>query len=243
MNRVILWLAAGVLMAPAMGCSTLMSAVSAVVGAGQAGLTAGAGAAQNFEYQKLKEVLPRYDGLEHHSVAVLIDAPLELQYSNPDMADQMAGGLAARLLEHVPGMTLKHPMEVRRWQYSTAQWNALALGEIADELGVDRVVLVDVQEFRLHPRGNRWLWEGVCRASVGVIERDGYDADTFADIWEVTAKFPDIEGLDRDSASEWEVQTGLLAEFVKRSSWLFYTHLEPKYPDKYNPALDPELET
>jgi len=242
MKAVLTLIAANITVIGLTSCTGVLSAIGTAISAGQAGLTAGAGAAQNFEYQKLKEVLPRYDGLEHQSVAVLVDAPLELQYSNPEMVDQLSGGLASRLMEHVPGMTLKHPMQVRQWQYATSQWNALALGEIAEELGVDRVVLVDIQEFRLHPRGNRWLWEGVCRAAVGVIESDGYDTDTFADIWEVTANFPDLEGLDRDSASEWEVQTGLLAEFVKRTSWLFYTHLEPKYPDKYNPAFDADLE-
>ncbi|MCP4759550.1 MAG: hypothetical protein GY894_03710 [Planctomycetes bacterium] len=224
------------------GCAAgLMSALSAALGASQAGVIGAAGAAQNFDYQKLKEVLPRYDGLEHQTVAVVVEAPLDLQYLKPDLLDQIAGGLMARLSEHVPGISLMHPLHVRDWQFTTPQWNALAFSEIASELNVDRVVLVDVQEFRLHPRGNRWLWEGVCRASIGIIERDGYDPDSYADAWEVSAKFPDIDGLDRDSASEWEVQTGLLAEFVKQSSWLFYTHLEPKHPDRYNPSMDPDL--
>ena len=223
------------------GCAQLAAAIPAILGAGQAGAVGAAGAAQNFDYQKLIEVLPRYDGLEHHSVAVVVDAPLDLQYTKPDLVDQVSGGLMARLQEHVPNITLMHPAKVRNWQFTTPQWNAFAFSEMADELGVDRVVLVDIQEFRLHPRGNRWLWEGHCRAAIGVIERDGYDSDAFSDAWEVSARFPDIEGLDRDSASEWEVQTGLLSEFIKQSSYLFYKHLEPKHPDKYNPRLDPEL--
>ena len=223
------------------GCSSLLSAIPAILGAGEAGMIGGAGAAQNFEYQKLIEVLPRYDGLEHQSVAVLVDAPLDLLYTKPDLVDQIAGGLMSRLQEHVPDITLMHPVHVRTWQFTTPQWNAMAFGEMVEALGVDRVVLVDLQEFRLHPRGNRWLWEGRCRAAVGVIERDGYDIDSFTDAWEVAARFPDIEGLDRDSATEWEIQTGLLSEFIKRTSYLFYTHLEPKHPDKYNPKFDPEL--
>jgi hypothetical protein len=220
------------------GCTSLLPAISAALGASQAGVIGAAGAAQNFEYQKLIEVLPQYDGLEHHSVAILVDAPLDLQYLKPDLVDQVAGGLATRLGEHVPNISIKHPMQVRQWQFTTPQWNALAVGEMATELGVDRVVIVDIQEFRLHPRGNRFLWEGICRASIGVVEADGYDTDSYADAWEVAARFPDLEGLDRDSASEWEIQTGLLSEFVKRTSWVFYTHLEPKHPDKYNKKLD-----
>jgi len=224
------------------GCSSLLSAIPAILGGGEAAAIGAAGAAQNFEYQKLIEVLPRYDGLEHHSVAVLVDAPLDLQYTKPELLDQVAGGLMSRLQEHVPNIKMLHPMQVRNWQFTTPQWNAMAFGEMVEELGVDRIVLVDIQEFRLHPRGNQWLWEGVCRASIGVIERDGYDTDSFADLWEVSSQFPDIEGLDRDSATEWEVQTGLLSEFIKQTSYLFYTHIEPKHPDKYNSKLDPELD-
>ena len=223
------------------GCSSLLAAIPAILGGGEAAAIGAAGAAQNFEYQKLIEVLPRYDGLEHHSVAVLVDAPLDLQYTKPELLDQVSGGMMSRLQEHVPNIKMLHPMQVRNWQFTTPQWNAMAFGEMVEELGVDRIVLVDIQEFRLHPRGNRWLWEGVCRASVGVIERDGYDTDSFADLWEVSSQFPDIEGLDRDSATEWEVQTGLLSEFIKQTSYLFYTHIEPKHPDKYNSKLDPEL--
>lgn len=241
MSRVWMLVAAGGVICTA-GCSAILPAISAALGASQAGVIGAAGAAQNFEYQKLIEVLPRYDGLEHHSVAILVDAPLDLQYTKPDLIDHVAGGLATRLQEHVPGITIKHPIEVRNWQFTTPQWNALAFGEMTEELAVDRIVLVDLQEFRLHPRGNRWLWEGRCRASIGVLEADGYDTDSYADLWEVAAAFPDIEGIDRDSASEWEIQTGLLSEFIKRTSWLFYTHLEPKHPDKYNKSLDPEME-
>ena len=118
------------------GCATLIAAIPTILGVSNAGVIGAAGAAQNFEYQKLIEVLPRYDGLEHHSVAVLVDAPLDLQYTKPELLDQVAGGLMSRLQEHVPDIKMLHPLQVRNWQFSTPQWNAMAFGEMADELGV-----------------------------------------------------------------------------------------------------------
>lgn len=232
----------GVLVAWSSGCSALLPAASAALGASQAGVVAAAGASRNFEYQKLKEVHARYDGLEHQSVAILVDATLELQYEHPDVIDMVSGGVAARIGEHVEGVKILHPLTVRDWQYRTAQWSSMPWGEVAERLQVDRIVLIDIQEFRLHPRGNRWLWDGVCRAVVSVAEADGYDPDEFIDVWEVEARFPELEGLDRDSANEEEIKTGLLAQFTKQTGWIFYMHLEPKYPDKYNPRLDPELD-
>ena len=100
------------------------------------------------------------------------------------------------------------------------------------------MVIVELYEFRLHPPGNRWLWEGVCAAHVNVIETDSFDPDVPADVLEVTATFPNVTGLDRSAATAQQIEFGLLAEFVKRTAWLFHLHEEPKYPDKYRPEVE-----
>ena len=108
-------------------------------------------------------------------------------------------------------------------------------GELAESLNVDRVIFIDIYEYRLNPPGNRWLWEGVCAANVSVIERDGFDPDMFADTFDVVSNFPTIEGVDRTAATARQIETGVLADFVKRTAWIFHEHLEPKYPDKFRP--------
>ena len=74
------------------------------------------------------------------------------------MAGRIEAHPAVTTSEAPHNISIKHPMQVRQWQFTTPQWNAMAFGEMVEELGVDRIVLVDIQEFRLHPRGNRWLW-------------------------------------------------------------------------------------
>ncbi|MDP6312619.1 MAG: hypothetical protein QF781_10765, partial [Phycisphaerales bacterium] len=64
--RVIRLLLYGLSLSTMAGCASILSAIPSMLGASEAGLVGAAGAAQNFEYQKLIEVLPRYDGLEHH---------------------------------------------------------------------------------------------------------------------------------------------------------------------------------
>ena len=49
------------------------------------------------------------------------------------------------------------------------------------------------------------------------------------------SEFPGISGVDTYQASAGQIETGLLAKFIKQTAWLFHTHLEPKYPDKYRP--------
>lgn len=196
------------------------------------------GALQNEEYQKKIEVLPKYNDLSGQRVAVLVDADLGTLYDYPDLIAQITGGVSVRISAHVPNVEMLNPDSVMRWQYKTPMWNAMPYGDIAKSLKADRVIYIDVYEYRLNPPGNRYLWEGVCAANIHIIERDFLDPDMFADSFEVTAEFPTISHVDRNSATQQAIETGVLYSFVQRVSWLFYTHLEPKYPDKYRPEMD-----
>jgi hypothetical protein len=196
------------------------------------------GMAQTHEYQKKVEVTPKYAGLENKTVAVLVDADLSTLYENPGVVANIAGGVSGRIQQHVPGVKVLSPNAIINWQYRTPQWNALPYGELAQQLNVDRVIHVDLLEYRLNPPGNRWLWEGVCLGRVSIIERDGLDPDTFSQTFDLNAKFPNISGVGRESANQAQIQTGLLAQFIEKTAWLFYQHQEPKYPDKYRPELE-----
>ena len=56
-----------------------------------------AGMGQNFENQKLLEILPQYDGLEHQTVAVVVDADLATLYEHPTLCDTVAEGVSAKM--------------------------------------------------------------------------------------------------------------------------------------------------
>jgi len=192
------------------------------------------GMAQNAEYQKEIEVHPVYSGLENKTVAVIVDVDLATLYEYPDVAMTLSATIAQRVQANVPGVRVLSPSRVSQWQFRTPQWNAMQYGEIAERLNVDRVVHVDIYEYRLHPPGNQWLWDGVCSANVGIIERDGYDPDNYVDRFDITVAFPDMTGVTRENATAAGVQKGLLTLFTRQTSWLFFTHLEPKYPKYFN---------
>lgn len=182
------------------------------------------------ERAKKVEVLAEYDGLRHRSVAIVVQSDLSLLYEHPTVAPNVAANLAARISAEVEGARVLDPRAVLQWQWQTPNWTSLPYGQIAEELGVERVVVVDIHEYRLHPPGNSWLWDGVAGATVGIIERGGFEVDEFAHTYSVFEKFPDMEGVARDSANARQVETGLLTKFIQRVAWLFYDHLEDKYP-------------
>lgn len=210
----------------------LIAVTGLMLGGCEAGYLLG-GMAQNFEYSKQIEVLSKYEGLENKTVAVIVQSDLATTYEHPDLEYSIAVGVAGRIQKEVPGVRVVDPRRVHTWKFRTPQWSSMPMGEIATRLDVDRLVHVDIYEYRLHPPGNRYLWDGVCAANVGVIERGGYDPDTFVDTFNVESRFPDMEGVGQANASSSQIRTGVLVPFVQRTAWLFHKHLEPKHPDKY----------
>ena len=190
------------------------------------------------ETQKLIEVRSQYTDLQDKRVAVVVDAELGMLYDFPELVGRITSGVTASIGRNVPGAKMMHPDGIVAWQWRTPQWNAMPYGDLAANLDVDRVVYIEIYEYRLNPPGNRWLWEGVCAANVSIIERDGFDPDMFADTFPVTGSFPSIKGVDRQAATEQQIATGVLVEFVRKTGWLFYDHEEPKYPDKYRPEKE-----
>lgn len=57
------------------------------------------------------------------------------------------------------------------------------------------------------------------------------DSDQTVDQWNVSAQFPLDAGVTREAMSMAVVQRGLLTTFVRNAAWVFYDHIEEKYPD------------
>ena len=184
------------------------------------------------EVEKKVEVLAKYRGLENKTVAIVVNAERGVLYEYPTVVPNVAGNIAAGITEHVSGAQVLDWREALAWCYRTPSWTTLPLGTIAEELGVDRVVYVDIFEFRLNPPGNRWIWEGMAGANVGIVERDSIDPDAFSEEYSISVKFPDVKDLSRESASEQSIQLGLVAKFTQTVNKLFYDHIEDKYPNK-----------
>lgn len=184
------------------------------------------------ESEKMIEVLPQYRGLENKTVAVVVSADRGILYEYPTVVPQVLNNVAIGIQQHVSGAQVLSPATSMGWCFRTPNWHTMPLGEMAEELGVDRVVVVNIIEFRLTPPGNHWIWEGVAAADVGIIERDSYDPDAYAEQFGVTVQFPETRDLARESEPEAKIQLGLTAKFTQTVTRLFYAHSRPKYPNR-----------
>ena len=64
------------------------------------------------------------------------------------------------LQQNVEGVSVLSPEHSLAWQYRTSNWSLLPYGDIAKSLGVTRLIIIDIYEYRLNPPGNRYEWEG-----------------------------------------------------------------------------------
>lgn len=180
------------------------------------------------------KVPPLYVGLEGKSFAVVVEAPQTLEMTYPEVVPRITVAVSDRLKDYA-GATAYVPGEVA---YSMVRNNPALLMKsykaVAEELdGVDRLVWITLDEFRLHDSGNRYLWKGVASGSVMVVDAESALEDDIVFEQAIRVTFPDIEGATRDDRTEAQVGFELLRRFINRASWPFYEH-EERYPE-YQP--------
>ncbi len=176
------------------------------------------------EYQKTQSHIEpaAYTGLDDQTFAVLVSGHRGLHADFPAVIPQITTQVAERLKTETKATGYVPAATMLRYQYENPGWSAQAFSEVAEELGVDRLVVVDVQEFRLNDPGNRYLYDGVAAATVAVIETDGITPDDIAFEFFVNVAFPDAGGYGPEDYSEQEVASVLMNRFVNRATWPFY---------------------
>ncbi len=198
-----------------------------LAGVGCAAVGVAAIAAKGIEESRPKKVKAEYTGLAGTSFAVVGSADRTSQVDYPNLVTEITARINDRLWEN-SGATAGIPaQELLRYMYENPSWSARPYSELAKTLTVDRLVVVDLNEFRLHDPGNRYLWEGVAAGTISVIEADGSLADEFVFQRVLRVSFPDITGVDQDKFTGQQVASVLISRFVSRAAWLFYDHEEP----------------
>jgi len=206
----------------AISAAALLSgcAVAALVG----------GMAESYRESSTRTVEAQYLGLDGKSYAVIVNADRAIQAEHPELIAAMTDRINRRLHENTRATGFIPTSTLLAYLLNRPQWTALPLIELAEDLGVDRLVYVELYDYRLHEVGNSYLWDGLASGTVAVIETELGTSD-FAFERQVQVAFPDGSGYGPMDIPRQVVASALLARFVDRASWLFYDHQEPYYPD------------
>lgn len=191
--------------------------------------------AESYKRSSTHEVKAEYTGLEGKSFAVVVTADRMIEADNPGIVDRVCVKVTERLSSptNMPRAAGFVPAkQVLRYLYDNPSWPARPLSELAKGLGdVQRLVYIELNEYRLHDPGNPYEWNGVTTVNVSVLELDGATPDTFVFEKPVTVRFPDKKGIGTDQIGADAVTSALSLRLIDRTSWLFHDHQEKYYPD------------
>lgn len=217
----------GVIAAAVVACAALLS-----------GCFAGA-MIQEYQRHSTKTVAAEYTGLEGKSFAVVISADRSIQADNPRLVDELTSRITERLSgsANVPCAGGYVPADqVLKYLYNHPGWASMSRVELAKALGggekpVERLVYIDLYEYRLTDAGNQYEWNGVAAGNLSVFEIDSALPNESGFDRTIQVKYPDKQGYGPNEMSQVVVTSALAKRFIDRASWLFYRHDEPYMPD------------
>lgn len=174
-----------------------------------------------------------YEGLADKNFAVIVSADRTIQGTFPELVTRVTQLVTQRLavVERTEASGFVPAPAILEFQLTNPSWNSWTYDQIAEEFGVDRLVVIDIYEFRLHEPGNQNLWDGQATARVGVVEADSPIPDDFTFNESVRVSYPDGRGFSKSDFPRRHVFGFLERRLVDRVSWLFYEHEEKIRPD------------
>jgi len=177
------------------------------------------------------EVEAEYTNMTGKSWAVIVRADRSVQADNPELVDRLTTDLTRRLMDAQVGAQAAVAADVLRFKYNNPRWVTMNYEDLGKMLGVQRLIVVELIEYRLYEPGNKYLYSGRASARIGVAEIDSSVPDELMFQKQVDIKFPIKEGVGSGDLAAPVVNTELAKRLMTRTSWYFFTHQEPYYPE------------
>ncbi|MBL8763972.1 MAG: hypothetical protein JNM07_06860 [Phycisphaerae bacterium] len=188
------------------------------------------GMAESYMQSSTKTVEAEYTGLKGKRFAVLVAADRIIQADYPEIIPKLTVDITERIRKEAGGIVARDAAAVLEYQYNRPRWVTMRPSELLDEFTADRLIVIELEEYRLNDPGNPYLWQGAASGTVSVIERGSFDPDAREFEKRLTVGFPDSVGAGPGELARIEVNSALAKRFVDRATWVFYAHEEPYYP-------------
>jgi len=178
------------------------------------------------------EVYAEYEGLKGKSFAVVVAVDRAIESEAPGLAARLTGRtnlLISDAHAKMPDGATAGPRVDRLLKvlYNNPSWVAMPRSDVAEMLGVDRLIVVDLTTYRLHEPGNQYVWSGLAAGTLSVYESDGPLPDDAAFEKSIVVTFPDGDGFMVTDMPFEAVNSELSRRFADRVAWLFFQHKEP----------------
>lgn len=176
--------------------------------------------------EKVIDVEAQYLDLANRSVAVVVSMSDYAQFNHPEAKAAITQEMVRRIQTNVPGVTLTGPNQILAWQRNTPYWATRPPSMLIQQLKVDRLILVEIGEYRTHEPGDRHILRGVISASINVVEAEAEDPDNFGASFTQNAMYPEPSEskIGRVGVEETMIEALTQIRFCESAAGLFYDH-------------------
>ncbi|MEM9420106.1 MAG: hypothetical protein AAGA25_13790 [Planctomycetota bacterium] len=174
------------------------------------------------------EVEAEYLDLVDKRVAVMVSADEYTLFRFPRATDNVGQTVGNAIHGNVENAVVSIPREVAHYQRKNPYWITARPSRLISDLGVDRLVVIDLNEYRTNEEGNSSVWRGVIDGTVSVYEADSEDPDNATFQRAVRAEYPEggTFGLVSADADRDKIEAATLQRFTLRAAGLFFDHEE-----------------
>ncbi len=172
------------------------------------------------------KVQAAYQGLAYQRVAVLAAADDRTLFHSPKAQANVCRAITTELCANVPGVQVTNPREIVAFQKDNPYWATQRPSQLIKEMNVDRLVLVDLVEYRTHEPGNSNVWQGVVTGNISVHEAGAKDPDNPSFYQTISARFPEDSrvGVVNPDANHDNIEFGMVKVFARDVVRLFRDH-------------------
>lgn len=208
------------LLTTALVLGVLTASPGCIVGAAIGGM------AESYNRTGTSEVQAEYVGIQGKSFAVVATGSRLMEADNPGLTGRLIQRINDRLIVNAAPSYAIPSNDLLTVLYNTPQWPAMTRGEVAEMLGVERLIVIEIIEYSLNEPGNQYVWDGIASALVTVFEADSGLPDDPVFEKAIRVTFPDSAGYMRTDIPQAAITTELSNRIVNRVAWLFYDHEE-----------------
>ncbi|MEM7625653.1 MAG: hypothetical protein AAF333_08495 [Planctomycetota bacterium] len=173
-------------------------------------------------------VAAEYTDLDEKRVAVLVSADEYTLFRFPRSPFVVSTTVSNSIANNVPGVAVSLPREIDEFQRRNPYWITARPSRLIKQLGVDRLVVIELNEYRTNEEGNANVWRGVIDGMVAVYEAEAEVPDNRVFEKQVRAEFPENSefGMISYHAEEEAIEAAVLELFTLRAAGLFFDHEE-----------------
>ena len=174
--------------------------------------------------KKTVQVEAEHRGLAGQHVAVMVAADDRTLFYSPKAPERICRVVTGHLVEQLPQMQATSPRQVIQYQDDNPYWATKRANQLIEQMDVQRLVLIDLVEYRTREPGNAHVFKGQVTANVAVHSADSDDPDNPTFYHTVSTQFPRGTTLGVVNANTQDIELGMVKLFGHQVARLFYDH-------------------